>query len=103
MRKPTKFVARGNHHAYYGIALIIFGLFNYWAGIPNYPMNQMLWFWELLTAIGVLLLIDDTIEHTITGNTPLRIIFEKIVMPILKGEVKKEHAEALDEIINGGE
>ena len=93
MRKPEKFVWRGNHHAYYGIFIMAFGIFNYWMGIPNYPMNEMLWFWQLLTAIGFIIFADDAIEHTITGNTPLRVVFEKCVMPVLKkkgGEKKDE-------------
>jgi len=84
MRQPPKFVWRGNHHAYYGIFFMAFGIFNYWMGIPNYPMNEMLWFWQLLASIGFIMLADDVIEHKVTRDTPLYLIFEKIIIPALK-------------------
>lgn len=84
MRPPVPFVWRGGHHLYTGIFFTVFGLFSYWMNLPNYPLNQLGWFWQLITAIGVFMMVDDIIEHKITGNTPLRILFEKVIMPILK-------------------
>jgi len=83
MRPPTKFVWRGNHHLYYGIVLMLFGILNHWLAIPNYPANQAIWFWDLLTCIGIFMVTDDIIEHKVTGNTPLRILYEKVIVPYL--------------------
>lgn len=34
--------------------------------------------------IGIFLIIDDLIEHFITGDTPFRLLFEKIIVPLLR-------------------
>ena len=83
MKPPTKFVWRGTHHLYYGIFFMVFGILMHWLAIPNYPANQGIWFFDLLTAIGVFMVADDVIEHKITGNTPLRILYEKVIVPYL--------------------
>jgi len=35
-------------------------------------------------AIGALLTVDDIVEHTVTRDTPIRILFEKFILPYLK-------------------
>ena len=40
--------------------------------------------WYLFMLIGALMALDDAIEHTITRDTPIRIIFEKLILPYLK-------------------
>ena len=40
--------------------------------------------WTLFMAIGALLTVDDIVEHTVTRDTPIRILFEKFILPYLK-------------------
>ena len=77
MRPKVKFIWRGPHHCYIGIVLIVFG----WLCQPHSLYDPIT---PWLYGIGALVLLDDIIEHTITGNTPLRIIFEKSIIPLLK-------------------
>jgi len=84
MRPHVPFQWRGNHHSYTGLWFIGFGLFNWYMGIDNGLLSNLIPFWQLLIGVGALMFIDDFIEHTITADTPLRIIFEKIVIPLLR-------------------
>ena len=84
MKPPVPFKWRGNHHAYHGIWIMGFGLFQWYMGIDNGCLVKLIPMWQIFVAVGVFMLVDDVIEHTITGNTPLRILFEKIIIPILK-------------------
>lgn len=67
-RPPNPFCWDRLHHGYIGIALIIIGHL-----VEN----------DWLMVIGILILIDDIIEHTITEDTPLRILYEKLIKDIL--------------------
>lgn len=64
--KPFKVVVNNVvvfHHAYIGLLLLGW----------QYPVN----------VVGALILIDDVIEHTITKDTPLRVLFDKVISPLL--------------------
>jgi hypothetical protein len=75
MKPPVKFYPKGNHHSYYGIFFIAFGLFNYCMGIDNGNLSDICWLWWTITGIGAFMVIDDLIEHTITSETPLRKLY----------------------------
>ena len=80
---------RGNHHSYHGAWLVAFGIFQWYMGIDNGELESLIPFWQGLIGVGALMVIDDIIEHTITADTPLRILYEKIIMPILLKRLKK--------------
>jgi hypothetical protein len=82
-RPPVKFKWRGNHHLYYGIFFAAFGIFNWFMGIDNAELSGIIPFWQLLVGIGIGIIVDDTIEHLVTADTPLRIFYEKIIRPLL--------------------
>ena len=86
MREPVKFKWRGNHHLYHGIWFIGFGLFQWYMGIDNYPLDSLIPLWQLIISVGIFMVVDDVIEHTITGDTPLRILYEKVIMQCLKNK-----------------
>jgi len=75
---PVKFVWKGNHHAYYGIFFIVFGAFNWYMGTGNSNLEGLIPFWQALVGTGSYMIVDDVIEHKITANTPLRIIYRKL-------------------------
>jgi len=51
------------HHLYIGLLLLGW----------NYPIN----------VIGLLIALDDLYEHLIDYNSPLRIFFDKVLVPII--------------------
>ena len=75
MKPPVKFQWRGNHHAYYGVFFIAFGLFNYYMSIDNGHLESLGGLWLSIAGVGAFFLIDDIIEHKITRETPLRKIY----------------------------
>lgn len=54
------------HHFYVGLLLMIGSL----------GQNPLFW-------IGFLISLDDVVEHTITADTPLRILFDRYIAPRL--------------------
>lgn len=68
MRPPLDFCWDSVHHGYMGAIVIIFGY---------YAENE----WIML--LGALLLFDDIVEHTITQDTPFRILYEKTIKNML--------------------
>jgi len=76
MKPPIKFVRKGNHHSYYGVFFIAFGLFNWYMGIDNGMLEVLIPFWQSIAGIGVFMIVDDVVEHTITADTPLRILYK---------------------------
>ena len=84
MRPKINFVWYRNHHLYYGIALFLFGLYNYLLMLKSRELLKCKGIWTLFMTIGTLLAIDDIVEHTITRDTPIRILFEKFILPHLK-------------------
>lgn len=83
MRPHIKFLWYRNHHLYYGISLFLFGLYNYYLMKRSNEMKRLKYLWCLLMSIGVFLAVDDVVEHTITRDTPIRIIFERFIMPLV--------------------
>ena len=76
--KPrVKFEPWGLHHVYIGGALIFLGFM-----AVGQPWSQNLGAWFIL--IGSLICVDDWMEHNVTGSTPLRWFFDKILWPIFK-------------------
>ena len=53
-------------------------------GIDNGVLATIIPFWQSLVVIGTLMIADDAIEHTITADTPLRILYVKIIKPMLE-------------------
>lgn len=84
MREKVKFLWYRNHHLYYGIALFLFGLYNYYLMRKSGELLKLKNLWTLLMVIGVFLAADDIVEHTITRDTPIRIMFEKFILPYLR-------------------
>jgi len=76
LKPPVKFIPRGPHHLYIGLVLMIFA----WLMAPYEYYN--VWTW-LFGIAGALIFTDDLIEHTITGSTPLRLFFDKILFPFM--------------------
>lgn len=77
LKPPVNFVWRGPHHLYIGLVLILFA----WLMDP-YEYYTV---WTILFYIlGTVIVIDDLVEHTITGSTPLRWFFEKILWPFME-------------------
>lgn len=62
MRSGLPFCWDRLHHGYIGIVITIIG----------YLMKNN---WIMI--VGILVLLDDIIEHWVTGDTPLRIFYEQ--------------------------
>ena len=75
LRPPVKFQWRGNHHSYYGVFFLAFGLFNIYMGWGNGSLSSLLPLWGGLATIGSYMIVDDVIEHNVTADTPLRILY----------------------------
>lgn len=75
MKPPVKFEWKGNHHSYYGVFLVAFGLFNYYMGVDNGQLDALGPLWISTIGLGAFCIIDDIIEHKITSETPLRKIY----------------------------
>jgi len=75
MKPPVKFEWKGNHHGYYGVFLMVFGAFNWYMGIDNGQLVDLIPLWKSFLGVGAFMLIDDIVEHTLTGSTPLRLIY----------------------------
>ena len=82
-KPPIAFHWRGNHHLYHGAWIIAFGLFQWFMGIDNGSLSNAIPLWQLTIVLGVAMVIDDVVEHTLTGSTPLRAIYEKMIVPLL--------------------
>lgn len=75
-REPEPFIPLAPHHAYLGIVMMIFGIL------------MMLANWNIFSylstiILGFLIFLDDLIEHTKTGDTPLRRFFEKVLLRVV--------------------
>lgn len=75
MKPPVPFKWKGNHHSYYGVFLVAFGLFNWYMGIDNGQLEGLIPLWQSFAGIGALFILDDWIEHNITASTPLRLLY----------------------------
>ena len=65
--KVTWFYIRAPHHLYLGLALMIMS----WLSAPYYPTTTL-----IVGITGLLIFIDDLVEHTLYYKTPLRMFFE---------------------------
>ena len=83
MRPPIKFMPYRNHHGYFGIAFFLFGLYNYYLMIVSNELLGVKPIWHGCMLAGLVMIADDIIEHKITADTPLRIFFEKFLLPRL--------------------
>lgn len=83
MRPPIKFKWYRNHHMYYGISLFLFGLYNYYLMKRSGELMKCKSIWQMCMLIGVVMALDDLVEHTITQDTPIRLLFEKFMLPRL--------------------
>lgn len=75
-RDPVPFNPRAPHHLYTGLML----LFLAWTMQPYDYYHPLC---EMFYALGAFAVVDDIIEHTITRKTPLRMLFEKVLFPLL--------------------
>ena len=75
MKPPVPFKWKGNHHSYYGVFMVAFGLFNWYMGIDNGQLAALIPLWQSFAGIGALFILDDWIEHNVTASTPLRILY----------------------------
>lgn len=73
-----KFVWKGNHHSYYGVFFIAFGLFNWYMAVGNGSLESLIPFWQVFISVGAFMIIDDVIEHKLTADTPLRVIYRML-------------------------
>lgn len=81
MKPPIKFRWRGIHHGYLGAWFVNFGLFFLYMNINN-GLDELNVIYQFFIVIGVYLIIDDCVEHTITRSTPMRILWEFLVKRI---------------------
>lgn len=77
MRDPVSFKPIAPHHSYIGIMIMTLGALM--------SPHELYGNWDLIfMGIGGLILVDDIVEHTVTGNTPLRLLFEKVLVKFLR-------------------
>lgn len=91
MRPPVKFVPKAPHHLYTGIFIMCLGgVFRLLAWLCEpYALydaiyNPAMCMTYICLGSGALIAVDDILEHTISGNTPLRIFAEKALFPFLR-------------------
>jgi hypothetical protein len=70
MRGPIKFHWKSFHHLYIGLCVIVGTMLI----VPYQP--HTLWT-NIFFILGIYTVVDDLIVHTVTANTPLKILFEK--------------------------
>ena len=63
------------HHFYVGVALSLFGFASIW---PYYPATG-----AGFAFIGLLVALDDVIEHMTPYSTPLDIIWNQVIYPFV--------------------
>ena len=76
MREPIKFHWKATHHLYIGIGVLLYALII----VPLVSKTTTPFFPFL---IGLYIVIDDIVEHSITATTPLRLFAEKLLFPFL--------------------
>ena len=91
MREPIRFQWKATHHLYIGFGVILYScLVVLFEEIPVWQNN--------IFFLGTYIIADDVIEHTITAGTPLRMLTEKILDPIiykLKSLIRKHFLDFL--------
>jgi hypothetical protein len=78
MKPPVKFYWRGIHHGYLGAFFIVFGAFFSYMNAGN-GLDFLNIIYKLFVIIGLFFIIDDIFEHTVTEDTILRTIWNKII------------------------
>lgn len=78
MRPPVKFKWRGIHHGYLGAFFVAFGVFFLYMNTGNGldPLNLI---YCIFGIVGGYLILDDMVEHTITEDTPARLLWNWIL------------------------
>ena len=76
---------------YYGIFMVVFGFFNWYMGIDNGELVTLIPLWQSFVGVGLFMIVDDVIEHTYTADTPLRILFERVIQPVLRQLNENRH------------
>jgi len=69
MRKRNPFKWRAPHHLYLGLFLVLVG----YLSAPYYPLTTLLSY-----IFGIVITLDDVFEHTISMDSPLRLLAEKL-------------------------
>ena len=64
------------HHFYVGVALALFGFASVW---PYYPATG-----AGFALIGLLVALDDAIEHATPYSTPLDQVWKRVIYPLVK-------------------
>jgi len=82
MNPRVPFVWKRPHHFYHGVAIASYSVIMWYVSVDNW-MEVGIPFWQLCIGIGIFMALDDIVEHTVTGSTPLRLLFDKIIYPIL--------------------
>jgi len=78
MRPPVKFKWRGIHHGYLGGFMWLFGVFFLYMNMGN-GLDSLNIIYGAFVFVGILLVVDDIVEHTVTEDTPSRIVWEWIL------------------------
>jgi hypothetical protein len=78
MKPPVPFKPRGIHHMYLGFFFVAFGAFFLYMNAGN-GLDSLNYLYGAFIFIGLFAIIDDIIEHTITEDTILRRIWNKII------------------------
>lgn len=84
MRPKREFVARAPHHAYIGLMLLFLG----WTMDPHAIYGYLS---EVFMVVGLLVTLDDVVEHTYTEDTPIRLLAEKWMFPFLRKYVSRKN------------
>ncbi len=82
MNPRVPFIWKRPHHLYHGLAIAGYSVFMWWLSTDNW-MDCSIGVWQIFIGIGIFIAVDDIIEHSITGSTPLRLLFDRIIYPFL--------------------
>jgi len=77
MKGRNPFIPKAPHHLYIGL-FVLFLSWTMWDYDYYHPLC------EVLAVVGLFITVDDVIEHTVTSSTPLRLLFEKVIYPLLR-------------------
>ena len=77
MRAPIKFHWKDTHHLYIGFFVLLFAMI-------RIPFTYYSFWTNVYLLLGIYIVLDDIIEHSITATTPLRIFAEKILFPFME-------------------
>ena len=75
MTPPNPFIPFAPHHLYIGLMLVTLAILM----IPHRIYRPIMF---ILFILGIILMVDDFIEHTVTEATPFRYVGKKIIFGI---------------------